>query len=230
MLLEIESLVAGYGDAVVIDDVGFRLDEGEGLAVLGRNGVGKTTLILALMGHAHVSAGAIRWRGKEICRRDASGRAALGIGWVPQERDIFASLTVEENLLVARRPGRFGLADAYAMFPRLNERRRNHGDNLSGGEQQMLAIARALMTNPRLLALDEPFEGLAPVIVEELEHSIRHLREEFGFAIIIVEQHAQDALRLSDRAIVLDRGRIVREGTSDELLADFEAVRSLISV
>lgn len=230
MLLEIENLVAGYGDAVVLEGVDFSLDEGEGLAVLGRNGVGKTTLILALMGHARITDGTIRWHGQEIDRRDASGRAGLGIGWVPQERDIFQSLTVEENLLVAHRPGQFGLAEAYAMFPRLRERRRNYGDNLSGGEQQMLAIARALMTNPRLLALDEPFEGLAPVIVEELEHAIRRLRQEFGFAIIIVEQHAEDALQLSDKGIVLDRGRIVRKGVSEELLADFDTVRSLISV
>jgi len=229
-MLEIDGLTAGYGDAVVLEDIDLRLDEAEALAVLGRNGVGKTTLILALMGHAFISGGTIRWRGADISRSAANGRAALGIGWVPQERDIFPSLTVEENLRVATRPGRFGLADAYTMFPRLKERRRNHGDHLSGGEQQMLAIARALMTNPSLLALDEPFEGLAPVIVEELEESIRRLRLDYAFAIIIVEQHAQDALRLSDKAIVLDRGKIVRQDRSQALLADFDALRSLISV
>ncbi len=229
-MLEIDSLTAGYGEAIVLEGITLRLDEAEGLAVLGRNGVGKTTLILALMGHAAISGGTIRWRGADISRSAANGRAALGIGWVPQERDIFPSLTVEENLRVAARPGRFGLADAYAMFPRLKERRRNHGDHLSGGEQQMLAIARALMTNPSLLALDEPFEGLAPVIVEELEESIRRLRHDYGFAVILVEQHAEDALRLSDKAIVLDRGKIIRQDRSRALLADFDTLRPLISV
>ncbi|TWT08620.1 ABC transporter ATP-binding protein [Reyranella sp. CPCC 100927] len=229
-MLEIDSLTAGYGEAIVLEGITLRLDEAEGLAVLGRNGVGKTTLILALMGHAVISGGTIRWRGADISRSAANERAALGIGWVPQERDIFPSLTVEDNLRVAARPGRFGLADAYAMFPRLKERRRNHGDHLSGGEQQMLAIARALMTNPSLLALDEPFEGLAPVIVEELEESIRRLRRDYGFAIILVEQHAEDALRLSDKAIVLDRGKIIRQDQSQALLADFDTLRPLISV
>ena len=154
----------------------------------------------------------------------------LGLGWVPQERDIFPSLTVEENLLVAQHPGRFDLAEIYRLFPRLNERRRNMGDKLSGGEQQMLAIGRTLMTNPRLLLLDEPFEGLAPVIVEELEATLRALRRDHGFAVVIVEQHAEDALRLSDRAIILDRGRIVVEDRADTLLNDFDKVRTWIAI
>ncbi|MBI3435129.1 MAG: ABC transporter ATP-binding protein [Proteobacteria bacterium] len=230
MLLEVEGLTAGYGDAVILEDLSLTMAESEGLAVLGRNGVGKTTLIRAIMGHARQFGGRLKWRGNDFSNRPAAERVELGLGWVPQERDIFPSLTVEENLLVARRPGRFDLDGAYALFPRLKERRRNLGDRLSGGEQQMLAIARALMTNPVLLLFDEPFEGLAPVIVEQLEHTIRRLRSEFGFAFIIVEQHAQDALGLSDRAIVLDRGKIVRSSRASELLADFDKTKSLIAV
>ncbi len=230
MLLEIEGLTAGYGDAVILEDLSVSIDEGKGLAVLGRNGVGKTTLIRAIMGHTRQFAGRMKWKGEDFSSVPAPDRVALGIGWVPQERDIFRSLTVEENLLVAQRPGRFNLDSAYELFPRLKERRRNLGDRLSGGEQQMLAIGRALMTNPVLVLFDEPFEGLAPVIVEQLEHAIKKLRSEFGFAFIIVEQHAQDALALSDHAIVLDRGKIVHSGTASELLADFDKTKSLIAV
>ncbi len=165
-----------------------------------------------------------------MTRLPPSERARAGLGWVPQERDIFPSLTVEENLLVAKRPGEFDLAAIYALFPRLRERRRNMGDKLSGGEQQMLAIGRTLMTNPRLLLLDEPFEGLAPVIVDELEDTMQSLRERYGFAIVIVEQHAEDVLRLTDRAIVLDRGQIVLQDRSAALLADFDRVRKWIAV
>ncbi|UFN46865.1 ABC transporter ATP-binding protein [Roseomonas sp. OT10] len=229
-LLEVEGLTAGYGEAVVLEGLSLAIEDGEGLAVLGRNGVGKTTLMLAIMGHARRFGGALRWQGEEFGTRPAWARTRMGLGWVPQERDIFPSLTVEENLLVARRPGPFDLAAAYDLFPRLRERRRNPGDKLSGGEQQMLAIGRTLMTNPRLLLLDEPFEGLAPVIVEELEATLRRLRAEKGFATVIVEQHAEDALALSDRAVVLDRGRIVLQGRSADLLADFEQVRRWISV
>ena len=228
-LLEVADLSAGYGDATVLDGVSLHLDEGECLAILGRNGVGKTTLMLTLMGHARVRAGTMRWQGADLSRLPPAERSRAGLGWVPQERDIFPSLTVEENLLVAHQPGRMGLAAVYAQFPRLRDRRGNRGDRLSGGEQQMLAIGRALMTNPRLLLLDEPFEGLAPVIVEELEGAMQRLRQE-GYAIAIVEQHAEDVLRLSDRAIVLDRGRIVLEGRSEALLADFGQVRRWIAV
>lgn len=229
-LLEIEGLTAGYGEAVVLEEMNLAIEDGEGLAVLGRNGVGKTTLMLAIMGHARRFAGSLRWEGREIGAMPPHERVRMGLGWVPQERDIFPSLTVEENLLVASRPGPFGLEDAYALFPRLRERRRNMGDKLSGGEQQMLAMGRTLMTNPRLLLLDEPFEGLAPVIVQEMEATIRRLRAEKGFATVIVEQHAEDALELSDRAIVLDRGRIVLQGRSSDLLADFGQVRRWIAV
>ena len=230
MLLEIQRLSAGYGEAVVLEDVSLTLDAGECLAVLGRNGVGKSTLMLTIMGHARQRGGAMRWDGADLSRLPPAERSRAGLGWVPQERDIFPSLTVEENLLVARRPGEIALGAVYGLFPRLKERRRNMGDKLSGGEQQMLAIGRTLMTNPRLLLLDEPFEGLAPVIVDEIEDTMASLRQRFGFAIAIVEQHAEDALRLSDKAVVLDRGRIVLADSAAALLADFGRVRQWIAV
>ena len=230
MLLELRGVTAGYGDSVILEDVNLQVAEGESLAVLGRNGVGKTTLMLTVMGLTRLRAGSIRWDGAEIARMPTSERSRAGLGWVPQERDIFQSLTVEENLRIAARPGRVDLAGVYALFPRLRERRGNKGDKLSGGEQQMLAIGRTLMTNPRLLLLDEPWEGLAPVIVDELEDALARLRAEFGFAIVIVEQHAEDVLRLSDRAMVFDRGRVVLEDQSARLLADFDRVRRWITV
>lgn len=229
-LLEVDGLTSGYGDAIVIEDMDLSLCDGESLAVLGRNGVGKSTLMLSLMGHARHFGGRLLWKGKDICRCNPSERVYMGLGWVPQERDIFPSLTVEENLLVAGLEGRFGLNEIYKLFPRLKERRRNMGDKLSGGEQQMLAIGRTLMTNPQLLLLDEPFEGLAPVIVEELEETLSRLRREYGFTVVIVEQRAEDALRLSDRAIILDRGRIVLEGASEDCLTDFDRVKEWITV
>ena len=230
-LLEIDNLTAGYGDAVVLESLSLQVDKGECLAVLGRNGVGKTTLMLAIMAHARRFDGRLRFGGQDITMLPANRRAGLGLGWVPQERDIFASLTVEENLRVAAHHGsRFALADIYRLFPRLRERRRNDGDRLSGGEQQMLAIGRDLMTGPKLLLLDEPFEGLAPVIVDELEDTFASLRRDHGFAVILVEQRAEDVLRLSDRAVVLDRGRMVLEGASSDLLADIDQVRRWIAV
>jgi branched-chain amino acid transport system ATP-binding protein len=230
-LLEIQGLTAGYGEAVVLEDISLAIGEGECVAVLGRNGVGKTTLMLAIMAQTREFSGTIRWDGRDLKTLTTNERVGLGLGWVPQERDIFPSLTVEENLLVARRRGGpFDLEAVYEMFPRLKQRRRNMGDKLSGGEQQMLAIGRTLMTGPRLLLLDEPFEGLAPVIVEELEATLVRLRRLSGFAVIIVEQRAEDVLRLSDRAIVIDRGRIVQQGESAKLLADFAQVQQWLSV
>ena len=229
-MLEIRNLTAGYGDAIVIEDLSLSLGENKGLAVLGRNGVGKTTLMLTLMGHTRQTGGSILWQGKDISTSPTSERSRLGIGWVPQERNIFPSLTVEENLRVAAAPGRYDLVKVYGLFPRLRERRRNMGDKLSGGEQQMLAIGRTLMTNPRLLLLDEPFEGLAPVIVEELEATLSRLRREEGFATLLVEQRAEDALRLSDDAIVLDRGRIVESGHADHMLNNLSIVQKWIAV
>jgi branched-chain amino acid transport system ATP-binding protein len=229
-LLEAIGLTAGYDEAVVIEEVTLSLDEGECVAILGRNGVGKTTLLLTLMGLTRRFAGGLRWDGGDLTHLGCSARVHRGMGWVPQERDIFPSLTVEENLLVARRPGRFDLGAVYDLFPRLSERRRNLGDKLSGGEQQMLAIGRALMTNPRLLLLDEPFEGLAPVIVEEIEETFLRLRRTSALAIAIVDQHAEEVLRLSDRAVILDRGRVVVADSSAALLADFDRVQSCIAL
>lgn len=230
MLLELKGVTAGYGDATVLEDVTLQVAEGESLAILGRNGVGKTTLMLTVMGFTRMRGGSVNWDGVDISRLPTSERSRAGLGWVPQERDIFPSLTVEENLRVAARPGRMDLQAVYGLFPRLRERRRNMGDKLSGGEQQVLAIGRTLMTNPRLLLLDEPFEGLAPVIVDEIEDTMARLRTEFRFAIVIVEQHAEDVLQLSDRGAVLDRGRVVLEDRSEALLADFDRVRQWISV
>ena len=229
-LLEIEGLRAGYGDAVVLSEVSLALEQGQSLSVLGRNGVGKTTLILAIMGQADVMKGSIEFAGRSLKATARSSRAALGLAWVPQERDIFPSLTVTENLRVGARPGPFDLKAIYSIMPRLYERRDNYGDQLSGGEQQMLAIGRSLLVNPRLLLLDEPFEGLAPIIVEEIAKLIRELNKEHGLSIVIVEQHAKAALALSDHAIVIERGQIVVRGASDDLLASFESLKHHLSV
>ena len=218
-LIRIEGVRAGYGDAVVIDGIGFSLDEGESLAVLGRNGMGKTTLILTLMGQTRFLAGDMKLRGKAFERLPSNRRVALGLGWAPQERGIFPSLTLEENLIVALRPGPWNLDRVFSLFPALAERRRNFGNQLSGGEQQMLAIARALVTNPALLLLDEPLEGLAPIIVEELSRTIQKLGEA-GVGFILVEQHTQLALGLTRQALILERGRAVFQGRSEALMAD----------
>jgi branched-chain amino acid transport system ATP-binding protein len=219
-LLTLEGVRAGYGEAVVLDDVFLELPLGGSLAVLGRNGVGKSTLLLAIMGLAQVMRGRIAWRGADVSRLAPHRRAKAGLGWVAQEREIFPSLTLEENLTVAARPGRWDLAAVYRLFPRLAERRGNKGNQLSGGEQQMLAIARALMTNPALLLLDEPLEGLAPIIVEELAEAIRRMLAQEGTAVILVEQHAELALSLARDAVVMERGAIVHRAASAELLRD----------
>jgi len=229
-LLAIDQIRAGYGSAVVLDGVSFELPEHGGLAVLGRNGVGKSTLLLTIMGYTVVGRGRILWRGEDMTRMPPHRRARAGIGWVAQEREIFPSLTVEENLTVAARAGRWDLAAVYDLFPRLAERRRNLGNQLSGGEQQMLAIARALMTNPALLLLDEPLEGLAPIVVEELSLAIRRMAGEGSNAFILVEQHAEVALSLTRAALVLERGRVVHRSTSADLLADHAALERLIGL
>ena len=229
-LLAFDSVVAGYGNAVVLHRLGFTLAEGQSLAVLGRNGVGKTTLLETLMGNTRVTQGAIRWCGEDITRWPAHRRVRTGLGWVPQEREVFPSLTVEENLTVVARPGPWDLQRVYGFFPRLRERRGNYGNQLSGGEQQMLAIGRALMTNPRLLLLDEPMEGLAPIIVEELAASIRRLCEGEGLASIVVEQHPVLALEMTHQAIVLERGTVVHAGTSAALAADAALLDGLLGV
>jgi branched-chain amino acid transport system ATP-binding protein len=217
-LLSISGLSAGHGRAVVLSDVSLRLGEGEALAVLGRNGVGKTTLIDSLVGVTRRFAGTVTLAGREIGTLAPETRAQLGIGWVPQERNIFRSLTVEENLTAVARPGPWTTDRVFGLFPRLKERRGNSGGALSGGEQQMLAIGRALATNPKLLLLDEPTEGLAPIIIEELLRALRRLFREEGMAGIIVEQHAHKILPITDKAIILDRGRLVLEASSASLL------------
>jgi len=219
-LLAIENLSAGYGRAVVLHEVGLRLGDGEALAVLGRNGVGKTTLLDSIVGVTRRFAGSLRLAGREMASLAPERRALLGVGWVPQERNIFRSLTVEENLIAVARPGPWSTERVYALFPRLRERRHQGGGTLSGGEQQMLAIGRALATNPRLLLLDEPTEGLAPIIIEELLRALAKLFREEGMAGLIVEQHAHKILPITDRALVLERGRVVLEGSSAELIAD----------
>ena len=218
-LLELKDLRAGYGDAVVLDGVSLSVPENGSLAVLGRNGVGKSTLLMTVMGMTRVFRGEILLRGKNITALPAHQRARLGLGWVAQEREIFPSLSVEENLTVAARPGRWDLASIYKLFPRLDERKGNMGNQLSGGEQQMLAMARALMTNPALLLLDEPLEGLAPIIVDELAASLKKMKDE-GTATVLVEQHTDLALALTDEAVVIERGSIVHRARSADFAQD----------
>jgi len=223
-LLRIEKLVAGYGEARVLSEIDLTLGEGESLALLGRNGTGKTTLVDTIAGVTTLHSGRIHFAGADITRMKPEKRAAAGIGWVPQERNIFRSLTVEENLTAIARPGPWNMERAYTMFPRLKERRGNLGNHLSGGEQQMLAIARALMLNPKLLLLDEPLEGLAPVIVDELLAALRKIISGEGMSAIIIEQKARKVLPLTDHAVVLERGAIAWEGDSASLLADASAM------
>jgi branched-chain amino acid transport system ATP-binding protein len=229
-LLALDDIRAGYGESVVLDGVSLALAEGGSLAVLGRNGVGKTTLLLTIMGFTRVASGIVAWRGRRITGLAPHRRARLGIGWVAQEREIFPSLTVEENLTVAARPGRWDVPEVYRLFPRLEERHRNMGNHLSGGEQQMLAIARALTTNPALLLLDEPLEGLAPIIVDELAAAIGRMMADEGTAIILVEQHTELALSLADEAIVIERGTIALRGLSKTLMADQGSLDRLIGL
>jgi branched-chain amino acid transport system ATP-binding protein len=229
-LLAITDLRAGYGSAIVIDGISLELAEQGSLALLGRNGVGKSTLLLTIMGYTRVSRGRIIWRGAEITAAPPHRRARAGIGWVAQEREIFSALSVEENLTVAARDGHWSLQRVFELFPRLAERRRNFGNQLSGGEQQMLAIARALMTNPALLLLDEPFEGLAPIVVEELTAAIRRMIAERSNAFVLVEQHAEIALPLTENVIVLERGRVVHRGPSAQLFTDHAALERLIGL
>jgi branched-chain amino acid transport system ATP-binding protein len=219
-LLKLQQVTAGYGDAVVLHDVSLEIPQHGSLAVLGRNGVGKSTLLLTIMGFTQMRAGHIYWRGRDISREPPHWRAANGIAWVAQEREIFPSLTVEENLTVAARAGEWTLDTVFKLFPRLNERRRNMGNQLSGGEQQMLAIARALMTNPALLLLDEPFEGLAPVIVDEMVAAVKQMLSGRRIAIALVEQHTDVALELTAEAVVLERGAIAHRAASTALQTD----------
>ena len=227
MLLELSDVRAGYGDAVVLDGVSLSIAENGTLAVLGRNGVGKSTLMLTILGFTRLHRGEIRWKGEDISRLPPHRRVQLGIGWVAQEREIFPSLDVEENLLVAARPGEWNLKRIYELFPRLRESKTNMGNQLSGGEQQMLAIARALMTNPSLLLLDEPLEGLAPIIVEELVRSLKNLQ---GMASILVEQHTGVALELTEDAVVIERGAIAHRAKSADFARDAETLERYVGL
>ena len=226
--LRLRDVRAGYGETVVLEDIAFELPERGALAVLGRNGVGKTTLLATVMGHTTFHAGSIEHQGKPIVGLPVYERCRLGIGLVPQARDIFPSLTVEENLTVAARPGRWTLGRVYELFPKLAERRGHWGNQISGGEQQMLAIGRALMGNPTLLLMDEPLEGLAPIIVEVLLQAMERLIREDSLAVVLVEQHAKLALQVTQNALVLNRGRIVHNGPSADLLADPQRLTSLV--
>jgi branched-chain amino acid transport system ATP-binding protein len=229
-LLKLENVTAGYGDALVLHGVSLELPENGSLALLGRNGVGKSTLLMTVLGYTQMRAGRVIWRGQDISRVPAHRRARNGIGWVAQEREIFPSLSVEENLTVAARPGAWDLAAVYRLFPRLSERHRNMGNQLSGGEQQMLAIARALMTNPELMLLDEPFEGLAPVIVDELTAAMKAMLADRRIAIILVEQHTDVALELTADAVVLERGTVAHRAPSAQLQRDTATLERLVGL
>jgi branched-chain amino acid transport system ATP-binding protein len=227
-MLSLSKVRAGYGPTVILEDVDLELPENGALAVLGRNGVGKTTLLATIMGHTTFHAGEIRFKGRLLKGKAVYERCRLGVGYVPQERLIFPSLTVHENLDVARRPGKWTVERVYDLFPRLRERRAAYGNQLSGGEQQMLAIGRALMGNPSLLLMDEPLEGLAPIIVEGLLIALKRLVSDDSLAMILVEQHAKLALEVTERALVLNRGRVSYSGPSKELLADPQRLTSLV--
>ncbi len=229
-LLVLDDVRAGYGDSIVLEGASLEVPEQGSLAVLGRNGVGKSTLLLTIMGYTNIARGRIVWRGADITARPPHRRARAGLGWVAQEREIFPSLTVAENLTVASRAGRWDLSAVYGLFPRLAERRANMGNQLSGGEQQMLAIARALMTNPALLLLDEPLEGLAPIIVEELTVAIARMTAEEGTAVILIEQHADVVLSLTRDAVVMERGVIVHRAGSRDLLDDAATLDRLVGL
>jgi len=229
-LLRIEGLSAGYGEAVVLHDISLQLNEGETLALLGRNGTGKTTLMDTLVGVTTLHGGSIDLGGVPLHRMAPHERAAAGIGWVPQERNIFKSLSVLENLTAVARPGAWNPQRVFDMFPRLAERQANMGNQLSGGEQQMLAVGRALVLNPKLLLLDEPLEGLAPIIVEELLRAIKRITREEGMSAIIVEQHPQAILAISHQAVVLDQGQVIHSGSASALLQQTALLDQLLGV
>jgi branched-chain amino acid transport system ATP-binding protein len=219
-LLKLERLTAGYGEAIVLSDISMSIAEGQAIALLGRNGMGKTTLVNSIVGVTRYIGGAITLDGRNIERLRPDQRAHAGIGWVPQERNIFKSLTVHENLTAIARPGRWTPEGIYDLFPRLRERQRNLGNQLSGGEQQMLAVGRALILNPRILLLDEPLEGLAPILVEELLVALQRVIREEGTSAIVVEQNAQKILGVTDRVVILERGTVVHESDSASLKND----------
>jgi branched-chain amino acid transport system ATP-binding protein len=228
--LDVAGLTAGYGDTTILDDVSLTIALGECVSIIGRNGVGKSTLLETLSGHTTVKAGRIVLGGQPVTAMPANRRVALGLGYVPQEREIFPSLTVLENLTVCARPGKWALEQVIELFPSLRPRLGNMGNQLSGGEQQMLSVARALMTNPRLLMMDEPSEGLAPVVVDQLFDAMSLLRDDDEMSILLVEQKVDRALQFSARSIVMDRGRILFDGPSARLGEDSHFLESLIGV
>jgi len=227
--LLLKNVSAGYGETVVLEGVELALVAGESISVIGRNGVGKSTLLATIMGHTTLHQGEIALNGARVDRLPIHERARRGVGYVPQEREIFPSLSVRENLELGARPGAWNPERIFELFPNLKERREHAGNHLSGGEQQMLAIARALMTNPSLLLMDEPTEGLAPVIVEALTAVLLRLRAQGGLSIVLVEQNSRVALAFSERAIVMDKGRIVYDGPSARLRTDSEYLASLVA-
>jgi branched-chain amino acid transport system ATP-binding protein len=229
-LLSLDRLKAGYGEAVVLADISLRIDQGQSLALLGRNGMGKTTLINSIVGVTRYRSGVIRLDGRDITRLTPERRARAGVGWVPQERNIFRSLTVHENLTAVAMPGSWTPQKVYGLFPRLSERRGNLGNQLSGGEQQMLAVGRALVLNPRIILLDEPLEGLAPIIVEELLTALNRIIREEGMSAILVEQSPQKILGVTDRAVILERGIVVHEAASADLRVDRAVLETYLGV
>jgi branched-chain amino acid transport system ATP-binding protein len=228
--LELDKVFAGYGETVVLEDIDLALGVGETVSVIGRNGVGKSTLLATIMGHTQLHGGRLSLHGKDISKLATYRRVAAGLGYVPQEREIFPSLSLRENLEVAARPGQWTFDTVCELFPRLAERADNRGNQLSGGEQQMLAIGRALIGNPTVLLMDEPSEGLAPVIVEELARAVKRLTKAGGLSMVLVEQNTRLALDMAPRAIVMDRGRIVYDGASDTLRGDPAKLEQLIGV
>jgi len=228
--LELDKVFAGYGETVVLEDIWLALDVGETLSIIGRNGVGKSTLLATIMGHTNLHGGRVLLHGKDISKVATYNRVGAGLAYVPQEREIFPSLSLRENLDVAARPGAWTMEKVFELFPRLAERAGNRGNQLSGGEQQMLAIGRALIGNPTVLLMDEPSEGLAPVIVEELARAVKRLTQAGSLATVLVEQNSRLALDISPRAVVMDRGRIVYDGSSETLRNDPTKLEQLIGV
>ncbi len=229
-VLELDNLRAGYGETVVLEDIRLTLDAGETVSVIGRNGVGKSTLLASIMGHTSRHRGRILLHGKDICHMATYRRVSAGLGYVPQEREIFPSLSLRENLEVAARLGAWTVETVFELFPRLAERADNRGNQLSGGEQQMLAIGRALIGNPTVLLMDEPSEGLAPVIVEELARAVKRLTQSGGLSTILVEQNTRLALDMAARSVVMDRGRIVYDGASETLRNNPATLEQLIGL